>query len=121
MVQRVLGMTTIAIIGVLALLLISGIVLIVVSQMREKARVERMRRIKTLEDGHSLLHRFVDELPNSFLDKALRRLILQRALELAGQLRELNAPGNPGALEEADQTACPLWKPTRSRGRARLR
>ncbi|PAU81258.1 hypothetical protein CK501_06795 [Halovibrio salipaludis] len=98
-------MTTIAIIGVLALLLIIGIVLIVVSQMREKARVERMRRIKALEDGHSLLRRFVDELPNSFLDKALRRLILQRALELAGQLRELNAPGNPKALEEADQAA----------------
>ncbi|MGM0450628.1 MAG: hypothetical protein ACQERE_07365 [Pseudomonadota bacterium] len=105
MTQRVLGMTTIAIIGVLALLLIIGIVLVVVSQMREKARVERMRRIKALEDGHSLLRRFVDELPNSFLDKALRRLILQRALELAGQLRELNAPGNPGALEEADQAA----------------
>ena len=98
-------MTTIAIIGVLALLLTVGIILIVVSQMREKARVERMRRVKALEDGHSLLRRFVDELPNSFLDNALRRLILQRALELAGQLRELNAPGNPEALEDADQTA----------------
>lgn len=98
-------MTTIAIIGALALLLTVGIALIVVSQMREKARVERMRRIKALEDGHSLLRRFVDELPDSFLDKALRRLILQRAKELAGQLRNLNAPGNPQALEEADQTA----------------
>ncbi|XOZ34070.1 hypothetical protein ACMDCT_02205 [Halomonadaceae bacterium KBTZ08] len=98
-------MTTIAIIGVLALLLIIGIVLIVVSQMREKARVEHMRRVKTLEDGHSLLRRFVDELPNSFLDTGLRRLILQRALELASQLRQLNAPGNPQALEETDQAA----------------
>lgn len=98
-------MTTIAIIGLLALLLITGLVLVVVSQMREKARVEHMRRVKALEDGHSLLRRFIDELPNSFLDKPLRRLILQRALELAGQLRELNAPGNPKALEDADQTA----------------
>ncbi|MEQ6885125.1 hypothetical protein [Salicola sp. Rm-C-2C1-2] len=100
-----LTMTAIAIISVLALLLIIGLVLVVVSQMREKSRIEQMRRIKALEDGHSLLRRFVDELPNSFLDKALRRLILQRALELAGQLRELNAPGNPTALEEADQAA----------------
>ena len=74
--QRVLTMTTIAIISILALLLIIGLVLVVVSQMREKARIEQMRRIKALEDGHSLLRRFVDELPNSFLDKPLRRLMV---------------------------------------------
>ena len=98
-------MSVTAIIIVLVALALLGIALLVISHMREKARIERMRRVKTLEDAHSQLRRFVDELPTSYLDKTLRRLILERCLELAGQLREIGAPGNVEARIEADQGA----------------
>lgn len=98
-------MTTTTVIITLATLLILGVAMLVISQMRERARIERMRRVKALEDSHSLLRRFIDELPASYLDRSLQRIILERALELAIKLRELGAPGNVNARIESDQAA----------------
>ena len=98
-------MTVTAIIIILIALALLGVALLVVSQMREKARIERMRRVKTLEDSHSLLRRFIDELPPSYLDKTLKRVILERALEVAKQLRSIGAPGEVEARIESDQAA----------------
>lgn len=98
-------MTVTAIIVILIVLALLGMALLVISHMREKARIERMRRVKALEDAHSLLRRFIDELPTSYLDKSLRRLILERALEIANQLKTIGAPGNVNARIEADQAA----------------
>lgn len=98
-------MTVTAIIIILIALALLGIALLVISHMREKARIERMRRVKTLEDSHSLLRRFIDELPPSYLDKTLKRLILERALEVSTQLRSIGAPGDVDGRIEADQAA----------------
>lgn len=98
-------MTVTGIILILVSLAVLGIALLVVSRLRERSRIQRMRRVKNLEDAHSQLRRFVDELPTPYLDKTLRRLILERALELATQLRDIGAPGNVSARIEADETA----------------
>ncbi|MDX1589203.1 MAG: hypothetical protein R3296_09705 [Oleiphilaceae bacterium] len=98
-------MTPTAIILTLLALAIVGIGLLVFSQAREKARIEYMRRIQALENRHSLLRRFLEDLPGDYLDRDLKRLILTRALEVARELKSLSAPGDNQRRIQRDQAA----------------
>ncbi len=113
-------MTTTAIVTILVALIIVGLALLVISQMREKARIEKMRKIRTLEDGHGLLRRFVDELPQNYLNRTIQRLILERALELATQLQQMGAPGDVNARVESDRAALSAAESGQSSGPAEL-
>jgi len=113
-------MTTTAIVIILVALIIAGLALLIVSQMREKSRIEKMRRIKALEDGRALLRRFIDELPQNYLNKTLRRLILERSLELSTKLQQMGAPGDVNARVEADRAALSAAETGQSSGPAEL-
>lgn len=77
----------------LILLLLVGVVvlsviIVVISQMREKARIERARRIASLEDAYNRARRFYDELPEQYLSQDLKLLLLIRMEDLCQQLEQ---------------------------------
>ncbi|TVP52604.1 MAG: hypothetical protein EA349_15390 [Halomonadaceae bacterium] len=86
-------MTPTAIIITLFALAVLGIGMLVISQAREKARIEHMRRIQALENRHSMLWRFLTELPEDYLEQPIKRLILDRALAVSRELKSLSGPG----------------------------
>jgi len=96
-------MSATAVIVILFVLALLGIGALVVSQAREKARIEFMRRVKALEDHHSLMHRFLTELPPGYLEAGLKHVILEQALEIANELVSMGAPGNPTARVQQDE------------------
>lgn len=75
------------------LILLSGVVLIsmtivIISQMREKARIEQARRTASLEDAYNRARRCYDELPGQYLNQDLKLLLLQRMEEVARMLEQ---------------------------------
>ena len=96
-------MNTVAVITVLALLVLAGLGLLAVSQLREKKRIDHMRRVRAIEDGRNLLYRFIGELPAGYLDRELKTVILERARALSEQLIQIGAPGNPTDKRDQDQ------------------
>lgn len=98
-------MTPSAIIIMLFALALLGIGVLVIGQAREKARIEHKRRIQALENRYSLLGRFFTELPGDYLEQPLKRLILERALEISQQLKSLSGPGNYDKRIAADEQA----------------
>ena len=77
--------TTIAALFVVLVILAIGIVLFV--QGREKSRLERARRLTALEDAHTRMLRMLNEVPPQFLTTELRLLIIDRAIEICGEMR----------------------------------
>ena len=57
-----------------------SIVIVVVSQMRERARIERARKITRLEDAYKRASRLLSELPGQYLTNDLK-LLLIRSME----------------------------------------
>ncbi len=62
----------------LAAIVIVSIVIIVASQMRERARIERMRKITALEDSYNRAHRLLSEIPGQYLTADLKLLLIKR-------------------------------------------
>jgi len=96
-------MSTLNIIIVCVILIVVSILLIFLSQSREKARLERMRRITALEDAHSRMLRILDELPPQCLTKELRLLLIDRAIDICGELGSINTRLDVESMLAADQ------------------
>ena len=78
---------------VLLLIAIVGVSLLIifVSQMREKARIERARRMTTLEDSFNMANRLLSELPGQYLTDELKLLLLKRMEDACNGLLALKS------------------------------
>lgn len=84
-------MTTTTIVIVLAAIVLVSICIIVATQLREKARIEKARKIKALEDSFQLTQRLLDELPPQYLTDELTQVILGRADGICHQAKSLGS------------------------------
>lgn len=84
-------MDTTTIIIFLAVIVTVSIGIIVISQMRERARIERVRRITALEDAYNRAHRLLDEIPDQYLTRELKLLLAGRIEEICRELESLRA------------------------------
>ena len=71
-------MDTTAIIGLLAAIVVVSIAAITFTQLRERARIERARKVKALEDSYKRATTLLHELPNQYLTDELKLILLQR-------------------------------------------
>lgn len=69
-------MNSITLILALAAVVAVSIIIIVASQLREKARIERARKITALEDRYKRCERLLTELPGQYLTPELKLLLL---------------------------------------------
>lgn len=84
-------MDTTTIVIVLAGVVALSIVAIVISQMRERARIERARRMTTLEDSYKRANGLFHELPGQYLTKELKLLLVDRMESACKQLAALKS------------------------------
>lgn len=84
-------MNTITIVLLLLAVVVISIVIMVVSQMRERARIERVRRVTALEDAYNKAYRIYDELPGQYLTRDIKLLLLHRMEETCKGLQEERA------------------------------
>lgn len=71
-------MDTTTIVLLLAGIVAVSIVAIVISQLRERARIERVRKMTALEDSFRRAHTLLNGLPGQYLTNDLKLLLLQR-------------------------------------------
>lgn len=84
-------MDTTTIVLFLAVIVIVSIVIIVASQMRERARIERARKVAALEDSYNRAHRLLTEIPGQYLTADLKLLLIKRMEEVCNQLDSLRS------------------------------
>jgi len=84
-------MNTINIVLALAAIVVISITVIVISQMREKARIERIRKITALEDSYKRCNRLLSELPGQYLTPDLKLLLLKRIEDVCNDLAGLKS------------------------------
>ncbi|GGE60375.1 hypothetical protein GCM10011533_11160 [Streptosporangium jomthongense] len=84
-------MNTITIVLALAAVVVISIAVIVITQMREKARIERVRKITALEDSYKRCSRLLSELPGQYLTPDLKLLILKRMDDVCNDLAGLKS------------------------------
>ncbi|QSP93594.1 hypothetical protein LPB19_10235 [Marinobacter salinisoli] len=75
-------MSTTTIVFILAAVVTASIVIIVIAQMRERARIERARKITAHENAYNRAHRLLAEIPGQYLNTDLK-LILVNQMEYA--------------------------------------
>ncbi len=71
-------MDTTLIIGLLVAIVALSIAAIAITQLRERAKIERARKAKTLEDSYKRASILLDELPSQYLTKEIKLLLLRR-------------------------------------------
>ncbi|MCK2147891.1 MULTISPECIES: hypothetical protein [Marinobacter] len=96
-------MDTTTIVIVLAAVVAVSIVLIVLSQMREKARIERARRITSQQDAYNRANRLLSEIPGQYLTADLKLLLIKRMEEACTQLAALKSDLPVKKWQEAAQ------------------
>lgn len=84
-------MNTTTIIIALAAIVVISIAVMVISQMREKARIERVRRTTALEDSYKRCARLLSELPGQYLTSELKLLLLKRMEDVCNDLAGLKS------------------------------
>lgn len=76
-----------AIIAILFLaVVIISILVITVARAREEARIETARKYTALEDAHRRTVRILDDMPPQYLTRDLKLMLVERALELCGEM-----------------------------------
>ncbi|MCG2579373.1 MAG: hypothetical protein KA296_00710 [Marinobacter sp.] len=85
-------MNTTTIVLILAAIVTVSILLIVGSQMRERARIERARRMTSQEDQYKRAQRLLDEIPGQYLTSELKLLLIKSMEEACQQLSALKSP-----------------------------
>ncbi len=96
-------MNTTTIVLILAVVVIVSILLIVGSQLRERSRIERARRVTALEDTYNRTLRLLTELPGQYLNKELKLLIIRQMEKAAADLKSLKA--GESAAQKVQQAA----------------
>ena len=61
----------------LAAVVTVSIIIIVASQMRERARIERIRKTTALEDSYKRAGRLLSEIPGQYFTADLKLLLIQ--------------------------------------------
>lgn len=84
-------MDTITIVLLLAAIVTVSLVVIVISQMREKARIERVRKMTAREDEYNRAYRLFSEIPAQYLSPDLKLLLLKRMEESCHDLAALKS------------------------------
>jgi hypothetical protein len=74
-------MTVTAITFTIIGLILASIAAIYFVQSREKARINKIRQINSLQDGYRRMQKLLNELPPQYLSRDLRILVLQRSIE----------------------------------------
>lgn len=94
-------MSTPIIISIIILIILVSIVLVFIGQAREKAKIEKIRKVNSLQDRYRRLKRLAEELPAQYLAKEIKILVLERSID---SLRELSAlQGDSFKYEESLQ------------------
>lgn len=75
----------------LAAIVIISIIIIVASQMRERARIERARKVTALEDSYNRANRLLCEIPGQYLTNDLKLLLIKRMEETCKDLQALKS------------------------------
>lgn len=84
-------MDTTTIVLVLAGIVTLSIAIIVMSQMREKARIERSRKITMREDVYNRANRLLSEIPGQYLNPDLKLLLVKRMEAACNELAALKS------------------------------
>ncbi|MDL0429854.1 hypothetical protein QPM17_01850 [Marinobacter sp. TBZ242] len=84
-------MDTTMIVLLLAAIVTVSIIIIVASQMRERARIERARKITALEDSYNRASRLLSEIPGQYLTSDLKLLLIKRMEESCKELQALKS------------------------------
>lgn len=84
-------MDTTTIVLLLAAIVIVSLIIIVFSQMREKARIERVRKMTAQEDAYNKAYRLLTELPGQYLTPDLKLLLLRRMEDACKELVTLKS------------------------------
>lgn len=84
-------MNTITIVLAFASIVVISIIVIVISQMREKAQIEHVRKITALEDSYKRCNRLLSELPGQYLTSDLKLLLLKRMEDVCNDLAGLKS------------------------------
>ncbi|NMT63948.1 hypothetical protein [Marinobacter orientalis] len=84
-------MDTTMIVLLLAAIVIISIIIIVASQMRERARIERARKITALEDSYNRANRLLCEIPGQYLTNDLKLLLIRHMEETCKDLQALKS------------------------------
>lgn len=84
----------------LAAIVTVSIVLIVFSQMRERARIERARKMTAMEDRYKRASRLMSELPGQYLTNDLKLLLIRNMEDSCKALVALKS-GSPVASWQA--------------------
>ncbi len=90
---------TIAIFGAICL----AIGLIYFAQARERARVERVRKISSLSERYRRLQSLMNDLPPQYLSNELRLLVAERSIETLQELMQLKNDSNLSSQLKSDQ------------------
>ncbi|MCL7945806.1 hypothetical protein [Marinobacter sp. ATCH36] len=96
-------MDTTMIVLLLAAIVFISIVIIVASQMRERARIERARKITALEDSYNRANRLLSEIPGQYLTSDLKLLLIKRMEETCKDLKALKSDQPVGEWLSAAQ------------------
>ncbi|GAB5476928.1 MAG: hypothetical protein Marn2KO_03950 [Marinobacter nauticus] len=84
-------MDTTTIVLLLAAIVTVSLVIIVFSQMREKARIERVRKMTAQEDAYNKAYRLLTEIPGQYLTPDLKLLLLKRMEDACQELIALKS------------------------------
>ncbi|MBW4933516.1 hypothetical protein [Marinobacter sp. F4206] len=84
-------MDTTTIVILLAAIVTTSIVIIVLSQMRERAKIERARKVTAQEDAYNRAQRLLSEIPGQYLTTDLKLLLIKRMEEACSELAALKA------------------------------
>jgi hypothetical protein len=83
----------------LAAIVTVSIALIVASQMRERARIERARKVTATEDAYKRANRLFSELPGQYLTQDLKLLLIRNMEDACKSLVALKAGGSTAAWQ----------------------
>ena len=75
----------------LAAVVTVSIIIIVASQMRERARIERIRKTTALEDSYNRASRLLSEIPGQYFTADLKLLLIKRMEESCKDLQALKS------------------------------
>lgn len=84
-------MDTTTIVLLLAAIVVVSLVIIVFSQMREKARIERVRKMTAQEDAYHKARRLLTDIPAQYLTSDLKLLLLKRMEDACKELSALKS------------------------------
>lgn len=98
-------MSAIAITTIIILIILGSITVLFVSQAREKARIEKVRKANALQDRYRRVQRLINEIPPQYLNNELRVMILERSIETLTELSTLKPDASIQSKIQNDQQA----------------